>query len=102
EYEPNAQLVWTPTGGQAFWMSASRAIREPARADVQIDNDVATFRLDNGVLAVVKLLGTLGRKAELLHDYEAGYRVQIGKRLSVDAAAFSSYYLGLQTNEPGI
>ena len=102
EYQPNAQLVWTPKSGQAIWMSASRAIREPARADVQLENDVAAFRLENGVLAVVKLLGTSGRKAEQLHDYEAGYRTQIGKRLSVDVAAFSSYYLGLQTNEPGI
>ncbi len=101
EYEPNAQLVWTPAHGQEFWLSASRAIREPARADVQLENDVATFRLDNGGLAIVKLLGTLGRHAERLHDYEAGYRAQIGKRLSVDIAAFSSSYLGLQTNEPG-
>ncbi|MDP8981617.1 MAG: TonB-dependent receptor [Acidobacteriota bacterium] len=101
EYEPNAQLVWTPAHGQEFWMSASRAIREPARADVQLENDVATFRLDNGGLAIVKLLGTLGRQAERLHDFEAGYRAQIGKRLSVDIAAFSSHYLGLQTNEPG-
>jgi iron complex outermembrane receptor protein len=51
-------------------------------------------------LGVVELLGNPHRKAERLHDFELGYRAQISKQLSLDVAAFSSYYYGLQTQEP--
>jgi iron complex outermembrane recepter protein len=40
-------------------------------------------------------------KAEQLRDYEAGYRAQISKRVSVDIAAYASFYRRLLTNEPG-
>jgi iron complex outermembrane receptor protein len=99
EYEPSAQLVWTPTGRQAIWMSASRAIRQPARADFGLRVDVAIAPLEDGGFGVVELIGTR-RKAERLHDFEAGYRVQVKKQFSFDIAAFSSYYLDLQTQEP--
>ena len=99
EYEPGAQLVWTPTSRQAVWMSASRAIRQPARSDFGLRVDVAIAPLGDGGFGVVELIGTQ-RKAERLHDFEAGYRVQLKKQFSLDIAAFSSYYLGLQTQEP--
>src|SRR5207245_10736503 len=62
-------------------------------------SDLATFPVDSGT-AVVGLLGNPNRKAEWLHDFELGYRSQISKQLSLDVAAFSSYYYGLQTQEP--
>jgi iron complex outermembrane receptor protein len=99
EYEPSAQLVWNLTSRQTVWASASRAIRQPSRADFHLDVDVASFPVGNE-LAVVELLGNTNRKAERLHDFELGYRTQISKQLSLDVAAFSSYYYGLQTQEP--
>jgi iron complex outermembrane recepter protein len=99
EYEPSAQLVWNMTNRQAFWGSVSRAIRQPSRADFNLDVYAATFLVESGT-AVVNLLGNPNRKAERLHDFELGYRAQISKQLSLDVAAFSSYYYGLQTQEP--
>jgi iron complex outermembrane receptor protein len=99
EYEPSAQLVWNMTKTQAVWASASRAVRQPSRADFDLDVDVATFPSGTG-LAVVALVGNPNRRAERLHDLELGYRTQISKQLSLDVAAFSSYYYGLQTQEP--
>jgi iron complex outermembrane receptor protein len=99
EYEPSAQLVWNLSDRQAFWASVSRAIRQPSRADFNLDVDVATFPAGTG-LGVVTLLGNPKRKVERLHDFELGYRAQISKKLSMDVAAFSSYYYGLQTQEP--
>jgi iron complex outermembrane recepter protein len=101
ELEPSARLVWTPTDGHAFWMSASRAIRQPDRADSGLESDVATFPLPGGAFGVVRLLGTADRRAEELRDYEAGYRAQITKRLSLDIATYASFYRHLLTNEPG-
>ena len=101
EYEPSARLVWTPTDRQAFWMSASRAIRQPDRADSGLQSDVATFPLPGGAFGVVRLLGNPNMKAEQLRDYEAGYRAQVRKRLSLDIATYASFYRNLLTNEPG-
>jgi iron complex outermembrane recepter protein len=101
EYEPSAQLVWTVTDRQTLWASASRAIRQPARADSDIRADVALVPLDNGGFGVVELTGNPHRKAERLYDFEVGYRAQVTPRLSLDISTFSSYYHGLQTEEPG-
>jgi len=100
EYEPSGQLVWNLTDRQTLWASASRAIRQPARADFYIRADVAMIPLDNGGFGIVELTGTADRKAERLYDFEVGYRAQVRPRLSLDTTTFSSYYHGLQTQEP--
>jgi iron complex outermembrane receptor protein len=101
EFEPSAQLVLAVAKKQSLWVSAARAIRQPAQADVAIQHAVAVSPLDGGGFAVSTIIGTPGRSAERLHDFEAGYRAQMGKRVSLDVAGFLSYYYGLQTAEPG-
>jgi iron complex outermembrane receptor protein len=101
EYAPSAQLTWALTRKQFLWASVSRAVRQPALADIALQHDVATFPLDDGGFGVVRIVGTPNRPAERLHDFEAGYRTQVHKRVSVDASLFLSYYYGLQTGEPG-
>jgi iron complex outermembrane recepter protein len=100
EYEPSAQLVWTPTDRQTLWTSASKAIRQPNRADFGTRLNVTVTPFD-GMLALVTLSGSRNVKAEQLCDYEAGYRTQIHRRLSLDLATFLSYYHDLETAEPG-
>jgi iron complex outermembrane receptor protein len=100
EYEPGAQLVWTPTESHTFWTSASKAVRQPNRADFGARLNVAVTPID-GMLALITLSGDSGVKAEKLHDYEAGYRSQIHRRLSLDLSTFLSYYHDLETSEPG-
>jgi iron complex outermembrane receptor protein len=101
EYAPSAQLALSVTRRQTLWASVSRAIRQPALADVALQHDVAIIPQDDGGFAVARIVGTPNRPAERLHDFEAGYRAQISKRFSFDASAFLSYYYGLQTGEPG-
>jgi iron complex outermembrane receptor protein len=101
EYEPSAQLVWTPTTDQTVWTSAARAIRQPAVADIALQHDVATFPVDSGGFGVKKIVGDPTRIAERVHDFEAGYRAQLLSSLSIDVAGFLSTYVHLQTNEPG-
>jgi iron complex outermembrane receptor protein len=100
EYEPSARLVWNLTDNQALWASASRAVRQPSRADFALNVDVAVFPTGTG-FGVVEISGNPKRKAERLHDFELGYRAQITRQLSLDIVGFSSYYYNLQTQEPG-
>lgn len=102
EYEPGGQLLWTPTRKQAFWLSVARAIRQPARDDTDLQVDIGAFPLNNGGIGVLKLMGDdHDLRAEKLISYQAGYRRQIGKRFSLDAASFLNFYHSLQTAEPG-
>ena len=101
EFEPGAQLVWTPAKRHTIWVSVARAIRQPARADTDIQIAIATFPVDNDSFALVQLAGNRQRKEERVLAYQLGYRAQVNKRLSLDIAGFSNFYSKVQTIESG-
>jgi iron complex outermembrane recepter protein len=101
EFQPSAQLVWTPTDRQAIWASVARAIRQPARSDSDLQIDIAAFPLDPTTLAALQLQGNPQLKtAEELLSYQVGYRAQVSEPLSLDVATFWNSYHHLQTAEP--
>jgi len=101
EYEPSAQLLWARNDRHALWISASRAIRQPARFDTALDFDLQTVPLENGGFGLVNVRGSEHPKAETLLNYEVGYRAQINHRFSLDAVSYVSFYHRLATGEPG-
>src|SRR5580700_6331931 len=101
EFEPSAQLVWTPTKRQSVWASAARSIRQPARADTAIQIDLAIVPLPGGDFGVKEVMANPSRKAEELIAYQFGYRAEVSKKLSFDVATFWNRYHHLQTDEPG-
>jgi iron complex outermembrane recepter protein len=101
EYEPSAQLVWTPSGEHTVWASAARAIRQPSLVDFGLQVDLAVVALANGSFVVPTLVGNPNTRDEQLHDYEAGYRTQLNRRVSLDVTGFWSFYRNLITQEPG-
>ena len=101
EYEPSAQLVWTPTDRQSVWLSVARAIRQPSALDEDLHVASAIIPMADGNFGVVETSGNTAFKAETLLDYELGYRNQVNRRLSFDAATFLSHYTDLRTLEPG-
>ncbi|HTR35709.1 MAG TPA: TonB-dependent receptor [Bryobacteraceae bacterium] len=94
EYEPSAQLVWTPANNQTVWLSAARAIRQPSAVDVGLQDDLAVLPA-GGTFAVVRAMGNPQVSAERVNDYEAGYRTQLNSRLSLDVAGFASFFQGV-------
>ncbi len=100
EFEPSAQLVWSPSARQTVWASAARAIRQPSWLDAEARLDLATFPLEGGGFALLQLRGSHTVEAERLLDFEVGYRTQASKRLSLDFTAFGSHYGRLPTQEP--
>jgi iron complex outermembrane receptor protein len=99
EYEPSAQLVWTPTESQTVWASASKAIEQPSWYFAEARQDAATFPVSGG-FADYQILGNAQSKAAELFDYEIGYRARLSERFTFDATAFLSDYRRLQTLEP--
>jgi len=101
EYQPSAQLVWTPKDRQNVWLSAARAIRQPSALDETVQIAASVVPLQNGNFGVVELSGNPQLNAEKLIDYELGYRSQLNRRMSFDVATFLSNYSDLRTTEPG-
>jgi iron complex outermembrane receptor protein len=102
EYEPSAQLVWTPRDRQSVWLSAARAIRQPSLEDSDLHVDASIVPLPNGNFGVVEVAGNPALKAERMLDYELGYRNQVSRRMHLDASTFFSDYRNLRTSEPGV
>jgi iron complex outermembrane receptor protein len=101
EFEPSSQILWTPSKRQSVWVSAARAIRQPARADTAIRIDLGIVPLPSGDFGVKEVTANPNRKAEELISYQLGYRAEVSKRLSLDVATFWNRYHHLQTDEPG-
>jgi iron complex outermembrane receptor protein len=99
--EPSARLVWAPASGrQTFWTAASRALRQPARIDTAIRVPVLTVPLGPDLVQVAEFTGNPEIGSEALDDYEAGYRAEISRSLSLDIATFLSFYRHLESSQP--
>ncbi len=101
QYEPSAQLVWSPTSRRTVWVSAARAIRETSREEEGLQIYQYTFALPGNGFGVSVVNGDHSVKPERLYDVEAGYRDQLTKRVSLDLAAYSSHYKDFVTLDAG-
>jgi iron complex outermembrane receptor protein len=101
EYEPSIQTVWKINDRHSIWASAARAVRQPDLLERGLQIDFGVTPVTGYGPALVTLSGNPAERAEHLNDYEAGYRAQVNRWLSVDLTAFLSFYQHLQTQEPG-
>jgi len=105
EIQPSGRLLWTPHPKHSAWASVSRAVRTPSRADIDLwlVNSVippGVPPLSLPAPGVVALVGNPDKLSETLIAYEAGYRVQIHDRVTLDASLFYNDYDRLTTFEP--
>ena len=97
EFQPGARVSWTPGERHTLWASVARAVRTPSRAE---DGIRLNDRVSAGAPPTVgSVFGNADYKSEELTAYEAGYRVQLWDRVSVDLAAFYNVYDDLRTTE---
>jgi len=102
EDEPSFRIAWAPGSGRnTFWASASKADRQPARADTGIQVDLQSVVIAPNVVQILRLIGNPRIDDEEVRDYEAGYRTRIASTLTADLATFASFYKNLETYEPG-
>jgi iron complex outermembrane receptor protein len=102
EYEPSAQLVFHPRPKQQIWLSVGRAIRQPSRGDTDLQVTAYSFPQPSGGVATVEYLGTpTNQPSERFLTYEAGYRNELTKKISLDATVFYSSIHNLITLIPG-
>lgn len=91
ELSATARAVWTPSRQTTAWAAVSRAVRNPVRVDVDLVarvGDVPLFEANEDF------------DAEHAVSVEAGWRQQLGRRLSADASLFWSDYEDIRSLEP--
>jgi iron complex outermembrane recepter protein len=99
--EPSVRLAWSAPGNRrTIWAAASKAIRQPSRADTAIETDMQRIPIGPDAVQVLRFFGNPHIKNEELRDYELGYRAEFTKTLSLDATTFLSFYHHLETIEP--
>ena len=94
EFQPTVRVRWTPVPRTMVWGAVSRAVRTPARLDVDARSVLPDGR-------VVLVGGGEAFTSESVVAYEAGYRVQPLASLSIDIAAYHNAYDRLRSQEPG-
>ena len=107
EVQPNIRFLGNISKNQSVWAAVSRAVRTPALTEEGL-------RLNEAVVppgappffsplpVAEAIFGSTQFKSEDLLAYEAGYRVQATKSVSLDIAAFYNYYTHLRSAEPGL
>jgi iron complex outermembrane receptor protein len=95
EVQPSGRVAWTPVPAHTVWGAVSRAVRVPTR----LERDIAIDATDPRGNPLLRLLGNPVFGAERLLAYEAGYRWQSLKALSMDIAMFLDRYRGLAALE---
>jgi iron complex outermembrane receptor protein len=100
DLQPSVRVAWTPSAGRTLWASVSDVDRTPAATDTSIISNLGGFTGPNGPVAL-RLLGNPNLGSEKTIAYEAGYRMSLTERLSLDFAAYFNDQSDQETTEPG-
>jgi iron complex outermembrane receptor protein len=93
EWLPNLRLAWKPASDQLLWAAASRAVRAPSR----IDHDLYVPYQAGGTSYLLR--GGPDVASETDHDYELGYRGQLGPAISISGTLYRASYAHLRTQQ---
>jgi iron complex outermembrane receptor protein len=97
EVQPTGRLMWTPTKKLSRWAAVSRAVRTPTILERGFDAILGAFPAQPPLFGLIELIGSPTFRSEPMTSYEVGQRMEIAKRVSLDASAFMSFYQRLET-----
>ncbi len=98
DIQPSARLLCNATPQQVLWASVSRAVRMPAIAD---RDTVIVFQPTLNPAVEGLLSGNPNLRPERALAYEAGYRNQPARWVTLDLATFFRYLQRLTNHGPG-
>jgi iron complex outermembrane receptor protein len=87
DFMPDLRLSWQVTDNDLLWASVSRAVRTPSKVDRELQSP--------GILLPAPRF-----HSEKLTAYEAGYRGQLLRQLSLSVSLFYNQYDDLRTTSP--
>jgi iron complex outermembrane receptor protein len=99
--QPTARVMWKAIPRQRFWAATSRALRTPSRYEQGLYLELPPEPGPFGLPLLATVIGNPDMRTETLVDAEAGYRVEIGSKASLDVTGFTGRYEHLRTIEAG-
>jgi iron complex outermembrane receptor protein len=90
--EPNARLLWTPTGRQSVWAAFTHALRTPSDSEENFNLSGFIGTAPGGTPFFARFNANTNFAPEQLNGYELGYRILLGQKFSVDIAGFYNHY----------
>ena len=104
--QPNVRMLWTPNSSDTVWGALSRSVRSPRRIESMATIDIAAFDAAGFIPGVPpQSLTTMlqmaprpgaAAMAEKALSLEAGWRKQLGPKLSLDSAVYVNDYSDLR------
>jgi iron complex outermembrane recepter protein len=101
QFEPNAQLLYTPQANRTYWASISRAVSTPSTIETQSHNSYEVQPIPGVGPGLVSVIGNPNFQAESVLAFEAGARGNLGNKWFLDVDAFYNHYNNLRTFETG-
>jgi iron complex outermembrane recepter protein len=99
--EPDVRIAWTPDRRYMLWGAISNAERAPDRSDTGLRWDLDASPGPGGLPVIVRLYGNPAAQSEGVYAYEAGFRSQVRKTMSLSVSTFYNVYNHQRTYEPG-
>jgi iron complex outermembrane receptor protein len=100
---PTARIAWALSEKRTLWAAFSRALRTPSDSDVFARFNEGEFTGPGGIPVLLSYIGNPLVQNEELLAYEAGYRAELRKNLSLDFALYYNDYNhqdAIQTGTP--
>lgn len=104
ETQPSVRLHWKPDTSQSAWMAISRASRTPSMGETDSATNLAVVPpsvMTNNLPLLIDARANPAMVSERLTAYEAGWRFNISRALSVDMSVFYNDYNRLRSMEFG-
>jgi iron complex outermembrane recepter protein len=97
--QPSARAWVMPTTSQVVWAGASRAVRTPSRGERGSETVLGAFpdASGSGLTIEPTMIGSNSLPDEMLTALEAGYRVHVGARLTMDVTIYRNHYTSLRS-----
>jgi iron complex outermembrane receptor protein len=95
---PSLRATWNLDGKHMIWASVSRAIRTPSSVDTAIAGSLQG-NTDTGIPLEIVFVKNRAFRNETELAYEAGSRLNVSNRLSIDISTYFNSYDSLRTVE---
>lgn len=102
--DPSANLLWMPAKRHSIWISSARSLRTPSLFDVAVAGPFAILPASaatGGLPVLATFVPSPQFSTESVKDFEAGYRTQLSKTLSMDLTAFYDQYSNIRSAVAG-
>ena len=100
-WDPDIRIAWTPDQQHTLWAAISKADRVPNRSDTGLRWNVEAMAGPGGIPLIVRESGQPNVRANNLIAYEAGFRSQVRKTLSLSVSTFFNSYSKQMSYEQG-